>query len=189
MSVDKLVDSTQLDTDLTSVANAIRTKGGTSAQLAFPADFVSAIAAIPRGGSGLKYATGTFTPASDMTDPQTVSHTLGDVPDVIFVWTDYFESEANLPVSVATNWGCLWIKGITDISQRLTSSISASNPLFVNFSIASGASKLTVQSPTSTSYAPETNPTSTAFTAWKMGNQQKWMSAITYKFFVAKKWW
>jgi len=52
MSVDKLVDSTQLDADLTSVANAIRTKGGTSASLAFPADFVSAIAAIPSGGGG-----------------------------------------------------------------------------------------------------------------------------------------
>lgn len=51
MSVDKLVDSTQLDADLTSVANAIRTKGGTSASLAFPADFVSAIAAIPSGDS------------------------------------------------------------------------------------------------------------------------------------------
>ena len=50
MAVDKLVDSTQLDTDLTSVANAIRTKGGTSAQLAFPAGFVSAIDAIPTGG-------------------------------------------------------------------------------------------------------------------------------------------
>lgn len=50
MSVDKLVDSAQLDTDLTTVANAIRTKGGTSASLAFPADFVSAIGAIPTGG-------------------------------------------------------------------------------------------------------------------------------------------
>lgn len=49
MSVDKLVDSSQLDTDLTSVANAIRTKGGTSAQLAFPAGFVSAVQAIPTG--------------------------------------------------------------------------------------------------------------------------------------------
>ena len=47
MSVDKLVDSTQLDSDLTSVANAIRTKGGTSAPLAFPADFITAIMAIP----------------------------------------------------------------------------------------------------------------------------------------------
>lgn len=52
MSVDKLVDSTQLDADLTSVANAIRAKGGTSAALAFPADFVSAIGDIPSGGSG-----------------------------------------------------------------------------------------------------------------------------------------
>lgn len=51
MSVDKLVDSTQLDSDLTSVANAIRTKGGTSAQLAFPNGFVSAIDAIPTGGT------------------------------------------------------------------------------------------------------------------------------------------
>lgn len=47
MAVDKLVDSTQLDADLTSVANAIRTKGGTSAQMAFPAGFVSAVNAIP----------------------------------------------------------------------------------------------------------------------------------------------
>ena len=46
MAVDKLVDSTQLDSDLTSVANAIRTRGGTSAQLAFPNGFVSAVGAI-----------------------------------------------------------------------------------------------------------------------------------------------
>lgn len=50
MAVDKLVDSTQLDADLTSVANAIRTKGGTSAQMAFPAGFVQAIGDIPSGG-------------------------------------------------------------------------------------------------------------------------------------------
>lgn len=50
MAVDKLVDSTQLNTDLTSIANAIRTKGGTSAQLAFPSGFVTAIGNIPTGG-------------------------------------------------------------------------------------------------------------------------------------------
>ena len=49
MAIDKAVDSTQLDSDLTSVANAIRTKGGTSAQLAFPAGFVSAVQNIPTG--------------------------------------------------------------------------------------------------------------------------------------------
>lgn len=51
MALDKLVDSGQLDSDLTSVANAIRTKGGTSSQLAFPAGFVSAVQAIPTGGT------------------------------------------------------------------------------------------------------------------------------------------
>lgn len=49
MALDKLVDSSQLDADLTSVANAIRTKGGTSAQLAFPSGFVSAVQAIETG--------------------------------------------------------------------------------------------------------------------------------------------
>lgn len=52
MSVDKLVDSTQLDSDLTSVANAIRAKSGGSSQLAFPSGFVSEIGNIPSGGSG-----------------------------------------------------------------------------------------------------------------------------------------
>lgn len=47
MALDKLVDATQLDAALTSVADAIRAKGGTSAQLAFPAGFVSAVRAIP----------------------------------------------------------------------------------------------------------------------------------------------
>lgn len=36
--------------DLTSIADAIRAKGGTSAALVFPAEFVSAIQAIPTGG-------------------------------------------------------------------------------------------------------------------------------------------
>lgn len=68
MAVDKLVDSTQLDADLTSVANAIRTKGGTSASLAFPAGFVSAVEAIPTGGGGeSNFAHGTVTPASRAT--------------------------------------------------------------------------------------------------------------------------
>lgn len=50
MALDKLVDSTQLDADLTTVANAIRTKGGTSAQLSFPSGMAAAIADLPSGG-------------------------------------------------------------------------------------------------------------------------------------------
>lgn len=64
MSVDKLVDSTQLDADLTSIANAIRTKGGTSAQLAFPAGFVSAIGNI--SGGWVKTLTAVFTQADTL---------------------------------------------------------------------------------------------------------------------------
>ena len=64
MAVDKLVDSTQLDSDLTSVANAIRTKGGTSASLAFPSGFVSAINAISGGGGDYEIVGGTYTAAT-----------------------------------------------------------------------------------------------------------------------------
>lgn len=62
------------DTSLSAVADAIREKGGTSAQLAFPVDFVSAIEAIETGGGGgvgtalsnppIKAVSGTFTLAS-----------------------------------------------------------------------------------------------------------------------------
>ena len=47
--------------DLSSVADAIRTKGGTSASLSFPDGFVEAIGNISGGGGGLKHESGTFT--------------------------------------------------------------------------------------------------------------------------------
>ena len=57
MAYDKAVDSGVLDAGLKSIADAIRTKGGTSDVMAFPAGFVAAIEAIETGGT-LKYATG-----------------------------------------------------------------------------------------------------------------------------------
>ena len=45
-----MVDYIVTDTELTSVANAIRTKGGTSALLSFPTEFIAAINAISGGG-------------------------------------------------------------------------------------------------------------------------------------------
>jgi hypothetical protein len=44
-----MTDYIATDTELTSVANAIRTKGGTNAQLEWPTEFVSAINAISGG--------------------------------------------------------------------------------------------------------------------------------------------
>lgn len=53
------------DTDLGAVADAIRTKGGTSGQLVFPGGFVDAIDAIETGGGG-DYTAADF---GDMTKP------------------------------------------------------------------------------------------------------------------------
>lgn len=52
----KLVNATSLDNGLTSIADAIRTKGGTSADLTFPDGFVDAVEAIPTGGSSDTFA-------------------------------------------------------------------------------------------------------------------------------------
>ncbi len=64
-----MADYKVTDTELTSIANAIRTKGGTQAQLEFPTGFVSAIQAIPTGGGGVIQPlsltqNGTYTPPS-----------------------------------------------------------------------------------------------------------------------------
>lgn len=61
------------DTDLTTVANAIRTKGGTSASLEFPDGFASAISNIPSGGGSTLItksitANGTYNASSDNAD-------------------------------------------------------------------------------------------------------------------------
>ena len=62
------------DTDLTTVANAIRTKGGTSASLSFPDGFATAIGNISGGGGGSTLITksitanGTYNANSDSAD-------------------------------------------------------------------------------------------------------------------------
>lgn len=99
MSMDKLVDSTQLDADLTSVANAIRTKGGTSASLAFPADFVSAIAAIPTGGGGdYEIVGGTVTLASEASS---VSVETGFDPEFAYISISPYDTDPSL---LPTSW-------------------------------------------------------------------------------------
>lgn len=87
MALDKLVDSTQLDTDLTAVANAIRTKGGTSAQLAFPSEFVSAIEAISTGGGGLPIYTGKHT-VSNKNTQHAIKHNLNLNSYICLYWFD-----------------------------------------------------------------------------------------------------
>lgn len=54
-----MADYLTTDTELTSVANAIRTKGGTSASLVYPTGFVTAIQNIPSGGTDVSDTTAT----------------------------------------------------------------------------------------------------------------------------------
>ena len=50
MALDKVIDSTQLDNDLTAIADSIRAKSGTAESLNFPNGFVSAIDSLATGG-------------------------------------------------------------------------------------------------------------------------------------------
>ena len=58
------VTYTTTSTELTSIADAIRAKGGTSAPLVYPAGFVSAINDISAGGGGATHVTSTATIAN-----------------------------------------------------------------------------------------------------------------------------
>lgn len=78
MAYDKVIDSAVLEADLTSVADAIREKGGTSETLSFPDGFTEAIAAIESGGGGddticgYEKRSGSFTLSEDVTSAYTV---------------------------------------------------------------------------------------------------------------------
>ena len=74
MAVDRAIDSTEFDSKLTTVADAIRTAGGTTEPMSFPSGMVEAITAIQAGGgsswtdSYSVFATGTFTPTEKVTE-------------------------------------------------------------------------------------------------------------------------
>lgn len=52
MAVDKAIDSTEFDSKLTSVADAIRTAGGTTDSMSFPTGMIDAISSLSSGGGG-----------------------------------------------------------------------------------------------------------------------------------------
>ena len=80
MAIDKLVDSSQLDNNLTLIANAIRAKGGTSASLSFPTEYITAINAIPSGGSS-GYTRTVIIPEQTVTPNSDRQATLSGVTD------------------------------------------------------------------------------------------------------------
>mgnify|MGYP006916253515 CR=1 FL=1 len=190
MAVDKLVDSTQLDADLTSVANAIRTKGGTAASLAFPSDFVSAIEAISTGGGGgLKYELGTFTLQSDVAGTAAgypVSHGLGEAPKVVIIWTEDYSTEN--PPAAELNFGYIYLVDIVDCQQRFSSSSFGDYPL-LSFWYMNTTPQVGTQNTIAYSYSAQARPTDSVFYLYKRANSTYWRAGVTYHYFVSEAFW
>lgn len=94
MAYDKVVDSVALDTQLTSIADAIRAKTGGTDSLVFPDGFSQAIAAIEAGGGGgdKTLAYGEFTPATDCGVIE-IEHGLGVQPKMFVEIEQYDKSD------------------------------------------------------------------------------------------------
>lgn len=106
MAYDKVIDSSVLDANLTSVANAIRSKGGSSASLAFPAGFINAISQIETGKVTTEVHDFTF--ASDLGSGTNTEKTLLTAND--FVKANYAKAgfavvmfnKSPIPMTAAT---------------------------------------------------------------------------------------
>lgn len=83
MAYDKVIDSSALDANLASIAEAIRTKGGTTDQLVFPAEFISAIEAIEAGGN-IRIEQGSVTFSENTSGYKFVS----DNPDIFIAYVE-----------------------------------------------------------------------------------------------------
>lgn len=95
----KVVDADQLNSDLADIAEAIRTKGGTSALLSFPEGMIEAIEALASGGDEVRAAT---------------------------ISLDSETSSITLPVDGEPDWYVVLSKGSnTDISNGVFSSGSS----------------------------------------------------------------
>ena len=87
MALDKVVDSAALDAQLTSIADAIRSKGSTTDQLTL-AGMVDAINAIQTGSGGIQSASGEYSIAEDVASFNIDISDIGFVPDLVVVYLD-----------------------------------------------------------------------------------------------------
>ena len=117
MAVDRAIDSTEFDSKLTTVADAIRTAGGTTEPMSFPSGMVEAITAIQAGGGGIKLngyqvSEGSFTISSDTS-----------------TFENYSTSSAQWPLVTGTNLtgkNFAFLLFIDPISVILTSTVKVS---------------------------------------------------------------
>lgn len=183
---------------LIAIADAIRSKGGTTDQLTL-AGMVDAINAIQTGGggAGLAYDMGEFVFDADIASSSLwitenpIPHNLGETPDFILVWTDHWAGISEAPYTDNTTMvGFVWLNGLTGMIGRASSSADITNPLITILSLLKADYRCSVVSPTSAAYGITGNrlPTKTTFCLANYGTSV-WRSGVTYKYFMSKAWW
>lgn len=94
------------DSELTGIANAIRTKGGTSSPLVFPNGFTSAIGAIPTSGGVIQPLSvtqnGTYNPPSGVDGYAPVTVNVSGGGGVDLVRHDYIQLDGNASHIITT---------------------------------------------------------------------------------------
>lgn len=182
------------DTDLAAVASAIRTKGGTNANLSFPNGFISAIQAIPTsgGGSSFKCDYGEFTLDEDYnpaTTPYSVDHDLGEVPEVVIVYPNTDSGKT------PGTQGYAWFNHMVDVEHQYASSAALNScPIYsrIYLSVRNDETIVNVSGNQAESYTlhAQSNrlPTSTQFKLHRVANGVVW-AAGDYKYFVSEGWW
>ena len=104
MAYDKVVDSGVLDAGLTSIADAIRTRGETTASLSFPEGMAAAVTAIPKNFKRFEFA------SSAAVANQDITVVAGD-PDVAAHWSDESASCVVRKVTNITTQGLFLLYG------------------------------------------------------------------------------
>ena len=116
MAHDKVVDSAALDAQLTSIADAIRSKGGTTDQLTL-AGMVNAINAIQTGSGGIQSASGEYSIAEDVANLNIDISDIGFVPDLVAVYLDETGMEyTSTPTKI---WYLSYVPDIIDMVNVL----------------------------------------------------------------------
>lgn len=133
MAEHKVVNTTQLEADLTAVANAIRAKAESSGSLNFPSGFVDAIANLATGG-GLPsevthLASGTFTLTSSNTTQYTITHGMGTSPNFYIVMVD-----ESLDTSTDGTYKISMIMGVSKAVRKDGSLVSSGYSMVVSTS-------------------------------------------------------
>lgn len=179
------------DANYTAIANAIRSKTG-STDTYTPAQMAAAIAGIVSGGAvtGLAYDMGEFVLENNVLGGNIyINHNLGEKPGFVLVWTDDCVGITNPDEVHAAALGFVWFNKIMGLDNWFTSSASGEGTT-VNFTQSKSSTGMNVVKPTSSAYTINANRvTSEYFTLVKMSSATYYHAGITYKYFVSKAWW